>query len=141
MCDEDAILFEEDSINHSTYKPGEEFEVLLKVILYFIRLSDQFIRMFRSMHWLKCPYDVLLFLLIKRNNGMNINYQNVERRHEMFCLENRRFCFSIKNSQTLNCVDSLKVTNQSSFVIRYFDNRITINIKSHGNLIFHQDDE
>lgn len=84
MCDEEAILLEEGSINQNTYKPGEEFHVLLKVIFHFIRLYNKFIRMSRSIHWLKYPYDVLLFLLIKRNYGMNINYQNVDQRHECF---------------------------------------------------------
>ena len=31
MCDEEAIEFTEGSINQETYKPGEEFNVILKV--------------------------------------------------------------------------------------------------------------
>ena len=33
MCDEEAIELTEGSVNHETYKPGEEFTVLLKVNL------------------------------------------------------------------------------------------------------------
>ena len=40
MADEDAILLEEGAISHSTYKPGEEFNVVLKVILHFVCSSD-----------------------------------------------------------------------------------------------------
>ena len=31
MCDEDAIVFDEGSISHETYKLGDEFVVTLKV--------------------------------------------------------------------------------------------------------------
>lgn len=31
MCDEDAIVFDDGSINHETYKLGDEFVVTLKV--------------------------------------------------------------------------------------------------------------
>lgn len=31
MCDEEAIEFTEGSINQQSYKPGEEFNVILKV--------------------------------------------------------------------------------------------------------------
>ena len=31
MCDEDAILLEDDAINKDTYKLGEEFQVTLKI--------------------------------------------------------------------------------------------------------------
>jgi len=31
MCDEEAILLDEGSISQNTYKPGEEFNVTLKV--------------------------------------------------------------------------------------------------------------
>jgi hypothetical protein len=31
MCDEDAILLEDGSINPNTYKLGEEFNIILKV--------------------------------------------------------------------------------------------------------------
>jgi hypothetical protein len=33
MCDEDAIMIEDGSINQETYKLGEEFNVILKVNL------------------------------------------------------------------------------------------------------------
>lgn len=33
MCDEDAILLEENTINQNTYKSGEEFQVTLQVKL------------------------------------------------------------------------------------------------------------
>jgi hypothetical protein len=46
MCDEEAILLEEGSINQSTYKPGEEFNVVLKV--NFI-LFDNKIKLFESL--------------------------------------------------------------------------------------------
>jgi hypothetical protein len=35
MCDEEAILLEEDSINQNTYKIGEEFNIILRVNLAF----------------------------------------------------------------------------------------------------------
>jgi len=31
MCEEDAILLEDNMINQNTYKPGEEFTVTLQV--------------------------------------------------------------------------------------------------------------
>jgi hypothetical protein len=35
MCDEEAILLEDGSINQNTYKVGEEFNVNLKVNFLF----------------------------------------------------------------------------------------------------------
>lgn len=46
MCEEDAILLEEDSINQSTYKPGEEFNVTLRVKFIFL---DYMIRTFQCL--------------------------------------------------------------------------------------------
>jgi hypothetical protein len=31
MCDDEAILLEDNSINQNTYKAGEEFEIVLQV--------------------------------------------------------------------------------------------------------------
>lgn len=33
MCDDESILLDEGTISQSTYKPGEEFHVTLKVCL------------------------------------------------------------------------------------------------------------
>jgi hypothetical protein len=54
---------------------------------------------------LKYHYDVLLFLLIKRNYGMNINYQNDELKHEVFVsigclLVDSEFFAKIKKTKT-----------------------------------------
>jgi hypothetical protein len=36
MCEDEAILLEDNSINQSTYKPGEEFNVILQVFNLFV---------------------------------------------------------------------------------------------------------
>ena len=41
MCDEDAILLEENVINQNTYKPGEEFHVTLQVNIDLIGYEEK----------------------------------------------------------------------------------------------------
>lgn len=54
MCDEEAILLEENSINQDTFKLGEEFIVTLKVnfISFNCKIKKNF-EFSRSMHLLK----------------------------------------------------------------------------------------